>query len=446
MRINPYSGEALPAFEPTDAAEQAYRLIRRQFEWQEVPVRERCGKLLEALCYFEKNREEIARDICQEMGRPLSQARGEIDGLLERGRYLAEIAEDTLKPEIIEGKEGFDRAIYHEPLGVVFIISAWNYPLLITINGLMASLLAGNTVLLKHATQTLSIGDHFARAFGDLVEHAVIDHAGAAEIMDLGMVDHVIFTGSVEAGRRVYQHAAKNLLDCQLELGGKDGAYVAADADVNAAAECLVDGAMYNSGQSCCGVERVFVHETIHDAFIEHCEKLIGAYVLGDPMEEGTTLGPLAQASNADLMIAQINDALADGAALRRGGHVRKLGEGTFLEPTLLTDVTVAMDVMRVENFGPILPVMKVADDELGFAFVNDSDYGLTSIIFTQDQDRAERFCEEAQTGTVFMNRCDYLDPALPWTGIGNSGIGSALSKYGLLGVTRRKAKHFKLG
>ena len=445
MRINPYTGAPLPPFETTDANSQSITLKEQQAAWKRVPIEERCQRLLQALDYFDSQRDAIAVDISQEMGRPLKQARGEIDGLLERGRYLVSIAAETLKPECLGKQDGFEKAIIHEPLGVVFIISAWNYPLLITINGVMASLLAGNTVLLKHATQTLSIGAHFAKAFGDLVEHAVIDHATAGQLMETRVVDHVIFTGSVEAGRTVYQHAAKGLLDCQLELGGKDGAYVAADTDPKIAAESLVDGAMYNSGQSCCGVERVYVHEAVYEAFVDHCANLLDAYVLGDPRSDNTTLGPFAQASNATLMTDQINDAVAKGAEVIRGGQARVIGKGTFFEPTLLTKITHDMDVMTIENFGPILPVMKVANDDEALSLINDSSYGLTSIIFTTSQDRAERFCEGANTGTVFMNRCDYLDPALPWTGVNESGVGSSLSKYGLLGVTRRKSKHFRL-
>jgi acyl-CoA reductase-like NAD-dependent aldehyde dehydrogenase len=445
MRINPYTGVPLPTFESTNARSQIAKLRDQQAAWKRVPIEERGDQLLQALDYFENHRDTIATDISQEMGRPRKQARGEIDGLLERGRYLISIAAETLRPERVGSKDGFDREILHEPLGVVFIISAWNYPLLITINGVMASLLAGNTVLLKHATQTLSIGAHFANAFGNLVEHAVIDHATAAQLMETRAVDHVIFTGSVEAGRTVYQQAAKGLLDCQLELGGKDGAYVAADADPKIAAESLVDGAMYNSGQSCCGVERVYVHEDLHDAFIDHCATLLDAYLLGDPSEESTTMGPLAQASNATLMTDQINDAVAKGAEIIRGGKARILRQATFFEPTLLTNVTHDMDVMTTENFGPILPVMKVAGDDEALSLINDSQYGLTSIIFTTSQDRAQQFCDGVNTGTVFMNRCDYLDPALPWTGVKESGVGSSLSKYGLLGVTRRKSKHFRL-
>ncbi len=445
MRVNPYTGESLPTMEPTDVEAQLKTLRARQAGWQRLPITDRVRALKGMLTYFEKHKDEIAQTICDEMGRPREQARGEVGGLLERAHYLAEIAPAVLEPEAVGELEGFDRAILHEPLGIVFIVSAWNYPLLITINGVMASLLAGNVVLLKHATQTLGIGDHFEKAFEGLVAHAVLDHGQAAALMAERCVDHVIFTGSVEAGRTVYQSAAKGLLDCQLELGGKDGAFVAPDSDWAKAAEDLVDGAMYNAGQSCCGVERVYVHESLHDAFVSRCEELVDAYVLGDPAETSTTMGPLAQAANAAIMQVQVNDAVEKGATLRRGGQARKIGKATFYEPTLLTDVDHAMSVMKEENFGPILPVMRVSSDEEAIRWINDSDYGLTSIIYTASVDRAEQFCREARTGTVFMNRCDYLDPALPWTGVKDSGMGSALSKYGLLGVTRRKSKHFRL-
>lgn len=444
-RVNPYSGEALVSYPPSDVPTQIEALRARQHAWRRTPLQERVQVVSEALEYFEVNRETLARCISEEMGRPLKHARGEIDGLLERGRHLARIAPKVLAPERLESPTGFQRAIVHEPLGIVLVVSAWNYPLLITINGVMAALLGGNTVLLKHATQTLSLGEHFATAFGDLVAHAVTSHEEIGRVLRQGEVDHAIFTGSTESGRVVYQAAAAGLLDCQLELGGKDAAYVAADADLDWAADALVDGAMYNAGQSCCGIERLFVHGDCHDAFVEKCRQRVAAYVLGDPEDERTDMGPLAIAANAEVMERQVADAVAAGATLLHGGHRRLIGEGTFFEPTLLTRVNPAMSVMREENFGPILPIMEVADDEEAMIRVNDSAYGLTSVIFTADLKRAEWFASEADTGTVFMNRCDYLDPALPWTGAKNSGIGSALSHYGLLGVTRRKAKHFRV-
>lgn len=445
-RCNPFTGEPLRHFESTNVEHQLNALRQRQASWRSTPLEDRIDYLLDALRYFEENCDAIGHDIAREMGRPVKQATGEVDGLLERARYLAEIAPSVLAPETVGEKPGFDRAIVHEPLGVVFIISAWNYPLLITINGVMASLLAGNTVLLKHASQTLSIGDHFERAFGDVLAHAVTDHGTAGSLLRERRVDHAIFTGSVEAGRKVYLHAAQGLLDCQLELGGKDGAYVAADADLELAAATLVDGAMYNSGQSCCGVERVFVHADFHDAFVERCHKLIDDYVLGDPLDPATTMGPLALGENAQIMESQVADALAKGAKLITGGKRRTLDEATFFEPTLITGVTPSMTIMQEENFGPILPVMAVSNDAAAIERINDSHYGLTAIIFTQDADLAHHFAREAQAGTVFQNRCDYLDPALPWTGVKDSGIGSSLSRYGLLGVTRRKSRHFRIG
>ena len=450
LRIHPFTGQSLEPFPKTDLLIQAKSLGIAQQNWKKVAVENRCHILLKALNYFEKHRDEVADDISNTMGRPFSQAKGEIDGLLERARYLTTIAAEVLRPDSLETKEGFDRSITHEPLGVVFVISAWNYPLLVTINGVFASLLAGNTVLLKHATQTLEIGRHFERAFGQIPDHegilaqAIAGHPDVGELIEKRRIDHVIFTGSVEGGRTVYTSAARGLIDCQLELGGKDGAYVAADADIEQAAALLVDGALYNSGQSCCGVERVYVHESVHDRFVDCCAELMSRHVLGDPADPATTMGPLAQAVAADVLEQQIHDARSKGAKIVYGGHRLDIESGVFFEPTLVTETDHTMKIMHEENFGPLLPVMRVPSDEEGFRLVNDSHYGLTAIICTRNKALAERFFTETTVGTVFMNRCDYLDPALPWTGVGDSGIGSALSKYGLLGVTRRKAKHFR--
>ncbi len=451
---NPFTGEVLKEYQLETFEEARDKIEASQLaflKWKKVDVTERAGLLAEALQYFGDNREAIGKDISQQMGRPLQQACNEVNGLLERAEYLLGIAADALAPDQLEGKPMFDQAIIHEPLGKVLVISAWNYPLLITINGVMAALLAGNSVLLKHASATLSIGGHFARAFGSIAGHenlvteVVLGHDTVGRIIEDGMVDHVIFTGSVPAGRKIYAHAAKALVGCNLELGGKDGAYVAADADVKQAAECLVDGAMYNSGQSCCGVERVYVHEDVYDEFLAECKQLIEQYVLGDPADPETNMGPLAQAESADFLQTQVDEAVAKGARVILGGQKQMIGKGVFYEPTLLVDVTHDMQVMQEENFGPIMPLMKVSDDDQAVNLVNDSQYGLTSAIFTGDKKKAERFMEQADTGTVFMNRCDYLDPALPWTGVKDSGLGSCLSKYGILGLTRNKAKHFKI-
>ena len=451
---NPFTGEIVKEY-PLETPEQAKDKIQKAqtafLKWKKVDVAERVKILNSGLDYFRENREKIGADICEEMGRPLHYACNEVNGLLERGEYLLGIAEETLAPDLIEEKPGFDRAIIHEPLGKVLVISAWNYPLLITINGVMAALLAGNSVLLKHASATLSVGRHFTNAFGsiagyeNLVSDMVLDHGSIAQIIEGGFVDHVIFTGSVPAGKKIYAHAAKSLVGCNLELGGKDGAYVSNETDIQQATEALVDGAMFNSGQSCCGVERVYVHEEVYDSFVQKCKSVIEGYILGDPKDANTTFGPLAQANAADFLESQVDDAVGKGAKLILGGKKEMIGKGVFFQPTLISDVDHSMEVMQEENFGPIMPVMKVSGLDEAIALINDSPYGLTSVIFSTNMAEAETFLAEVDSGTVFLNRCDYLDPALPWTGVRDSGLGSCLSKYGILGLTRKKAKHFKL-
>jgi acyl-CoA reductase-like NAD-dependent aldehyde dehydrogenase len=421
-------------------------------------VGQRVEYLRAGLQYFEANRLAIAKDVTAQMGKPIRQSENEMKGFFERAEYLLDIAEDVLSPEILPPKPGFIRRIEHAPLGVVLIIAPWNYPLLTAVNGVAAALLAGNAVLLKHSSLTPAVGEHFARAFGrlgpvdDVLQSVVAGHSDVDRaIRDLD-IDHLVFTGSVEGGHAMQRavaarHGAGNhFIDAGLELGGKDAAYVAGDADVAAAADGLVDGAMYNAGQSCCGIERVYVHRKLFDDFVDRCRELSAAYVLGNPLEHGTSMGPLASAKSAEGMAAQVDEAKSRGARVLAGGRARLVGKGTFFEPTVLTGVDHGMAVMKEENFGPILPVMAVDGDDEALRLVNDSRYGLTSAIYTSDPGRAGRFAAGADTGTVFMNRCDYLDPALPWTGVRDSGRGTTLSKYGLISMTRRKAIHFRTG
>jgi len=351
----------------------------------------------------------------------------------------------VLAADAISEKANFHREILHEPHGVVLIIAAWNYPLLIAASGVAAALLAGNTVLLKHSTRTLSIGEHFENAFGrELLQHVVMDHANTARLIEEGDINHVVFTGSVSGGEKIYVSTAKRHFDCNLELGGKDGAYVAADADVVQSAAMLVDGAMFNAGQCCCGIERVYVHAAVYDDFLAACQPLVEGYTLGDPLDVGTTQGPLAVASAAKLMETQIAEAVDAGGQVLAGGKARQIGQGTFFEPTLLTVNRNDLAIVQEENFGPLLPVMKVTDDAEAVAHINDSEFGLTAVICTSDRARADAFAKAVEAGTIFMNRCDYLDPALPWTGLKASGKGSSLSCYGLLAMTRPKAIHFR--
>lgn len=449
---NPFTQEVTGTFD-YDSFDQAKKKVlslgETQISWSKLALKERLSRVKEALSYWEKNRELIATDICEQMGRPLHHARGEISGLLDRATYLCSIAEATLAPDVFTDKPGFDRSIEHVPLGVIFVISAWNYPLLITINSVVPALIAGNTVLLKHSSLTPKIGRHFENAFGKLsgfqvLQQTIIDHDVTGKIIESTPIGHVVFTGSVSGGKSILQHTAKKFMMPALELGGKDGAYVHHDADIQQAVDTVVDGAMFNAGQSCCGMERVYVHRKVYDEFIAKSEKLIRTYKLGDPKNEATSMGPLAQAKAANEMTEQVEDAVKRGAKVVVGGKVEKIGQGTFFQPTLMVNVKNDMKVMQEENFGPIMPVMPVDSLEEAIKLINDSEYGLTSAIFTKDLSVAKKFAAEANTGTVFMNRCDYLDPALPWTGVKDSGCGSALSKYGFYHLTRRKGLHFK--
>lgn len=426
--------------------------------WRKVPVAQRVEWVRAGLQWFEANRAAIAKDITRQMGKPIQQSENELKGFFERAHWLADAAEAVLAPDILPPKPGFIRRIEHTPLGVVLIIAPWNYPLLTAVNGVAAALLSGNAVILKHSSLTPAVGEHFAKAFGsmgpigDVLQAVNAAHPDIGKVIENCDIDHLVFTGSVEGGLTVQKQLANRsgvmnrFLDAGLELGGKDGAYVAADADAAKAAADLVDGAMYNAGQSCCGIERVYVHKDLYRDFVARCEGLVAEYKLDNPMQHGTSMGPLSTAKSAEAMLRQVEAAKSLGARVIAGGKTRLVGKGTFFEPTLLTGADHRMEVLKEENFGPILPIVPVRDDEEAARLVNDSPYGLTSAIYTSDPERAERFAAVADTGTVFMNRCDYLDPALPWTGVRDSGRGTALSEYGFLSMTRRKAIHFRVG
>lgn len=451
--VNPYSLEKIGSFEleHLQSLEKKVNTLKKsQKTWKSISVESRVALVLEAIKYFEENTNIIANDISEQMGRPLHYANGEINGFFERARFLCSIAEKTLAPDICTNKEGFERSIRHDPLGIVFVISAWNYPLLVTVNSVIPALLAGNTVILKHSAVTPKIGKHFENAFksmgefNNLLLNTIIDHETTGAVIETLPIDHVVFTGSVTGGRQILKHTSKRFMQPALELGGKDAVYVHSDADLDYAAETIVDGAMFNSGQSCCGMERAYVHESVYEEFLAKSKKLIDSYKLGDPKKEDTMMGPLANAKSASFMKRQVDEAVKKGASILSGGSIKKINVATFFEATLIKDVNHDMEIMREENFGPILPVMSVSDEKEALDLINDSEYGLTCAVFTQDIRIAQTIAEEAETGTVFMNRCDYLDPELPWTGVKNSGCGSALSEYGFYGVTRRKALHFK--
>jgi acyl-CoA reductase-like NAD-dependent aldehyde dehydrogenase len=421
--------------------------------YAQTPLKDRVALCLAVVVRMEAHAETIAADISRMMGKPLKQARGEVSGMAKRARYMASVAEATLADTVLPPQEGFERRIARAPLGVVFNLPAWNYPLLTAVNVVIPAVLAGNAVVLKHSPRSPLCGEHFADAFRDagapagLVQALHCDHEMAGRILADPRIDHVAFTGSVSGGHKVYaQAAASRFVDVGLELGGKDSAYVAEDCDFDKAVDGLVDGACYNAGQSCCAVERAYVHRSLYDRFVEAAVALMKSYRLGDPMAAETSMGPIAQPHHPLFIERQIEQAKAQGARVLVGGKRTEVeGRGRFFEPTVIVDVAPHLDVMRVETFGPVLPIVPVDSEEQALALMNDSDLGLTASIYTKDRDRAERMAQRLEVGTVYMNQCDTLDPALPWTGVKDSGKGSTLSSIGLLHFTRPKSINFKL-
>jgi acyl-CoA reductase-like NAD-dependent aldehyde dehydrogenase len=450
--VSPYTQETLRELPYDDApsVERKLDAARRAFEaWRRLPLAARAQEVMRGLAYFRSHAEEIARDISQEMGKPIREARRELNTFFDRAAQVLELAPAALAPDVLPPKEGFHRRIEHVPLGIVLDIAAWNYPLLIPVNVIVPALLAGNTVLLKHSARTPRVGVHFERAFGalvpgGLVSNLILSHPDTALLLGDRRVAEVAFTGSVEGGHEVYREAARRFVEVGLELGGKDPAYVAEDADLPYAIENVVDGACYNAGQSCCAVERVYVHERLYSDFLAGAREVLGRYRLGDPLDEETTMGPLASRSAVTNLELQVEDAVRRGGRVLCGGRRLDGKRGNFFLPTLLADVPNDALVMQEESFGPIVPVRSVKDDDEAMALMNDTRFGLTASVWTRDADRAERFARDLEAGTIFQNRCDYLDPALPWTGVRDSGKGSTLSRYGFLQLTRRKSIHFR--
>jgi len=364
---------------------------------------------------------------------------------------MVALAEDALRPCYPPEKPGFRRYITREPVGVVLVIAPWNYPYLTAVNTIVPGLLAGNAIILKHAAQTLLVGERFAEAFRraglpkGLFHNLVMSHDQAEKLIGSGRIDHVNFTGSVPGGRAIERAAAGTFTSTGFELGGKDPAYVRADAKLDHAIENLVDGSFYNSGQSCCGIERIYVDAKVYDNFVEGFADLTRKYVVGNPLDQATTLGPLVRGSSADIVRGQIEEAKRKGAKALINMKVEGDRSGSpYLAPEVLINVNHQMEVMREESFGPVVGIMKVRDDDEAVTLMNDSPYGLTASIWTRDADRAAELGVRIETGTVFMNRCDYLDPYLVWTGVKDTGRGAALSKYGFDALTQPKSFHLR--
>ncbi|BCH23031.1 aldehyde dehydrogenase family protein [Mesorhizobium sp. L-8-3] len=433
------------------AVNQAVERARTaQAAWAQTSIAER-GKLmlafLEALVAMS---DEIVPELAWQMGRPTRYG-GEFGGVKERVNYMVEIAERALAPVVANDKPGFRRYVKKDPLGVVMVIAPWNYPYLTAVNTIVPALMAGSTVILKHAAQTLLVGERFQQAFDKaglpkhVFQNIVMNHGQTEKVLASGRIDHVNFTGSVAGGRAIEKAAAGTFMTLGLELGGKDPAYVLPDAKLDHAVANLVDGAFYNSGQCCCGIERVYVHEKVYDEFVEGFVAETKNYVVGNPLDQATTIGPMAQARFADFIREQKAEGLRKGAKAHIGMKVENDREGSpYLAPEVLTNVDHQMSVMREESFGPIVGIMKVRNDEEAIALMNDSPYGLTASIWTRDTDHAAAIGDRVETGTVFMNRCDYLDPALVWTGVKDTGKGAALSAIGYDNLTRPKSYHLR--
>ncbi|KIQ02699.1 aldehyde dehydrogenase [Agrobacterium tumefaciens] len=454
QNISPIDGSVYAEREAMslDAARAAVSKVRAaQKSWARRPLEDRVQLVLKGVARLNEMAAEVVPELAHMMGRPVRYG-GEFKGFNERSNYVATIAADALAPLVIEESGNFERRIEREAHGVVFVIAPWNYPYMTAINTIAPALMAGNTVAIKHAAQTLLVGERMVRAFveagvpEDVFINLFLDHQTTSALISEGLFNFVNFTGSVEGGRAIERAAAGTFTGLGLELGGKDPGYVMEDADLDAAVDTLMDGATFNSGQCCCGIERIYVNETLYDAFVEKSVAWVSNYKLGNPLEQETTLGPMANKRFAKVVRQQVADAVAKGAKALVDPKLFAAddGESAYVAPQILVNVDHSMEFMTEETFGPAVGIMKVKNDDEAIALMNDSKYGLTASLWAQDAARAGRIGREIETGTVFMNRADYLDPALCWTGVKETGRGGSLSVIGFQNLTRPKSYHLK--
>ena len=418
--------------------------------WADLPLATRIEKVKASIAALNAMSDRVVEELAWQMGRP-TRFGGEFGGVNERADYMMSIAEKALAPDIAESSDGFERRIERAPQGVVFVIAPWNYPYLTALNTIVPALVAGNAVVLKHASQTILVGEVLAEAFqaggvpDGIFQNIVLDHAGTERLIASRAFGFVNFTGSVGGGQAIERAAAGTFTNLGLELGGKDPGYVMADADLDWAVDVLMDGAMFNSGQCCCGIERVYVHHSLFDAFVEKAVAWVSALKLGNPFDPETTLGPMANVRFARTVRDQVAEAVAQGARPLIDPALFPADDGgAYLAPQILVDVTHDMRVMREESFGPVVGIMPVKDDEEALALMNDSPYGLTASLWTSDPDKAMALGRRIETGTVFLNRADYVDPAVCWTGCKDTGRGGAMSAIGYQAVTRPRSYHFR--
>jgi acyl-CoA reductase-like NAD-dependent aldehyde dehydrogenase len=434
-----------PAIEAALAAS-----VLAQKRWRSLAVAERAEICRRMVAWCVARADELGAELSWQMGRPVAQSPNELRrGFQERALHMCSLAEEALSDLRAEAKPGFERFIRREPHGVVLVVAPWNYPWLTSVNAVVPALLAGNSVILKMAAQTPLVAERYAQAFAaaGLPQHVFqflhMDHDRTARVIGDARIAYVAFTGSVPGGQAVQKAAAARFVGTGLELGGKDPAYVRPDAPLAATVENLVDGSYFNSGQSCCGIERIYVHQALFKPFVEAFVELARQYRLGNPLERETNLGPMVRTGAADNVRAQIAEAVSQGA--KRLLALNDRAGTPYLPPEVLVDVHHGMALMTEETFGPAVGIQPVEDDEEAVRLMNDSRYGLTASIWTLDQEAALRIGDRVETGTWFMNRCDYLDPALAWTGVKDSGRGCTLSRLGLEAFTRPKSFHLRV-
>ena len=437
----PYADQA-----SISAALKKSRMAQRQ--WAEFSLVEKAHVCRKAIDYFIDNKATIGQQITQQMGRPIAYSPNEVNGLAERANGMIDLAPEALADTVIEDNSHKRRLIRKHPLGTLLIIAPWNYPLLTTANSVFAGLMTGNSIILKPSIQTPLVAEHFVNSFGaagapkDLIQALCLDHNQTEQLLHQGDIDYCCFTGSVTAGKTVEKALAGRFKRLTLELGGKDAAYVRADADIEKAVRHLVDGAFFNSGQSCCGIERIYVAKPLFKPFVDAYVSEVYRYQMGNPLDPAVTLGPLVNAKAADWVRQQNEQAIKAGAtACIDSQHFTPTNDqGAYLTPQVLIDVNHSMNVMREESFGPTVGIMPVSNDNEAVQLMNDSQYGLTASLWSQDRRQVEQLGNRIEAGTIFMNRCDYLDPSLVWTGVKDTGKGASLSTFGYQSLVQLKS------
>jgi acyl-CoA reductase-like NAD-dependent aldehyde dehydrogenase len=451
--ISPVDGRVYaerPALGRDEAMAAVARAKAAQPAWAARPLSERIALVKAGVAALNGMKDRVVEELAWQMGRPTRYG-GEFGGVNERTEYMSGIAAEALAPMIAEESDRFERRIERQPVGVVFVVAPWNYPFLTAINTIVPALIAGNAVVLKHASQTLLAGERLAEAFhaggvpAEVFQNVVLDHATTEALIAARSFGFVNFTGSVAGGQAIERAAAGTFTATGLELGGKDPGYVMEDADLDWAVDVLMDGAMYNAGQCCCGIERIYVHESLFDDFVEKSVRWVNGLKLGNPFDPETSLGPMANVRFARTVREQVAEAVAAGAKplIERQNFPADDG-GAYLMPQVLVNVDHSMRVMSEESFGPVVGIMPVKGDDEALRLMNDSPYGLTASLWTQDPDRAWSVARRIDTGTVFLNRADYLDPAICWTGCKDTGRGGSLSVLGFHAVTRPRSYHFR--